>query len=88
MKIWEDQRYDMIKQITKDFTKEMQDQILNDIGSGSIFENIIKINQKLSKRLKRRVNLQDELLRKEQGEDGDSDLEFNGEEVAPERRMG
>ena len=36
---------------------ELQQIILNDIGRGSIFENIVKINEGLMQRLKVRVDL-------------------------------
>ena len=46
----------------------MQSQILSDIGQGSIFDQIIKINEEMSKKLLFKVDLQEALLRKEDGE--------------------
>ena len=46
----------------------MQNQILNDIGSGSIFSDIITINEQMSKRLAFKVDLQEALFRQENGE--------------------
>ena len=60
---------DKTKKLTKaakKFTEEMQKQIIDDIGKGSIFEHIIKINKKMEKRLQIKVDLQEELIRKEQ----------------------
>ena len=50
-----------------DFTMDMQENILTDIGRGSIFEQIMKINEDLSQRLKFKVDLQEDLLREPNG---------------------
>lgn len=46
----------------------MQQQILTDIGRGSIFEHVQKVNDYMTKRLQFKVDLQEALYRKENGE--------------------
>ena len=52
-----------LDQSMHNFTIEQQEIILTDLGRGSIFENIIQINQNLTERLKFKVDLQEKLLR-------------------------
>lgn len=59
----EDQLRKLDKVIYK-FNYEMQQQILTDIGKGSIFEQIIKFNEQMSERLKFKVDLQEALFKK------------------------
>ena len=51
--------------ITDRFCEEMQGNILNDIGRASIFEQIIKVNDQMTKRLKMRIDLQEALFTKD-----------------------
>ena len=46
------------------YCQEMQSNILSDTGRASIFEQIIKINDQMTKRLKMRVDLQEALFTK------------------------
>ena len=46
----------------------MQSQILSDIGTGSIFDQIMKVNEEMTKKLQFKVELQEALLRREDGE--------------------
>ena len=46
-----------LDKVSERFCMEMQGNILNDIGRASIFEQIIKINDQMTKRLKVRIDL-------------------------------
>ena len=62
---------------------ELQTQILTDIGSGSIFEQIQKINEHMSQRLKFKVDLQEALFRDKSSLNAE-EIEF-GEEKKDKR---
>ena len=49
--ILEQDKFKKFEKQASRFTEEMQSQILTDIGSGSIFDQIIKINEEMSKKL-------------------------------------
>ena len=74
--LFEEDQLRKLDKISERFTVEMQQQILTDIGRGSIFEHINKVNEVMTKRLQFKVDLQEALFRKENGEimnrDGDN----------------
>ena len=44
------------------FYVDLQQTILNDVGRGSIFENITKLNNQMTERLKLRIDMRDRWL--------------------------
>ena len=53
-----------MEKCTDRFYVDLQQIILNDIGRGSIFENIIKLNNEMSERLKLEVDMRVRAMRK------------------------
>ena len=53
-----------LQEVCKRFYEEMQTVIIEDIGRGTIFEQLAMINEKMSKRLQLKVDLQEKLMRK------------------------
>ena len=66
--VLEQDKFKKFEKQAKRFTEEMQSQILSDIGTGSIFDQIIKVNEEMTKKLQFKVELQEALLRREDGE--------------------
>lgn len=59
----EEEQGKSLKRAILRYNMELQTQILTDVGQGSIFEQIITINDEMSERLKFRVDLQEDLFR-------------------------
>lgn len=78
----EPKQYKKFEKYSQRFIEEQQSQILSDIGSGSIFDQIIKVNEEMTERLNFRVDLQEELMRKENGE---IFIKKNQKEAEPKR---
>lgn len=66
--VLEQDKFKKFEKQAKHFTEEMQQQILSDIGTGSIFTQIIQHNEEMSKKLQFKVDLQEALMRKADGE--------------------
>ena len=58
---------DMVKKLEKHsqrFHVDLQQVILNDIGRGSIFENITKLNNQMTERLKIKIDMRERFMQR------------------------